>query len=109
MPQKKKTPFEKYTSAQKSIDALLAKYDGSREKIFILRQMYESSKDPKLRQHDNDYRNLHRHEKIIKEYEDSVVGRPQDPPPAPAPRHQDLPCFHSSFNHRHTNDVSILF
>ena len=88
MPRKKKTPFEKYTLAQKSIDAILAKYDGSKEEILNGKQMYVLSKDKKFQQQHNDCRAMYRYEKIIREYEDSLVAtRPaQDPPPTPAPR-----------------------
>ena len=44
MPRKKKTPFEEYNWAQKRIDAILAKYNGSKEDILYGKQMYVLSK-----------------------------------------------------------------
>ena len=112
MPRKKKTPFEEYNWAQKSIDAILAKYNGSKEEILYGKQMYALSKckDKNFQQQRNDCRAMYRYEQIIREYEESLVARPaQDPPPTPAPQPQDSPCSHSSCNRHHSNDVSILF
>jgi len=118
MPRKKKSAYEKYISAQKSIKSILAKYDGNRQTILVGRATFHSSKDEQFRQHFNDCKNIRKFEKIVKEYEDSAVVIPppssaiQEPATATATaaQPQDLqPCPHSDCNHCCHNDVSIYF
>ena len=114
MPQKKKSPFQKYKSAQNSIKTILTKYNGSRQTILTGRTIFLSSKDERYRQHSNDCRNLQRFEKIVKEYEESLLSitpsTPQDPTTTTATAArgpQDPPYPHLNRNHCH-NNVSIF-
>ena len=120
MPRKKKSAYEKYISAQKSIKSILAKYDGGRQTILNGKRLYSLSKEKKFQQYHNDCKNLYKYEKIVRDHEeDSLLlsiqeqhptGPPQDCTAAitAAQEPQDPPCPHLNCNHCH-NDVSIFF
>ena len=76
MPRKKKSAYEKYMAAQNSIKSILAKYDGNRETILTGRSIFRLSKDEQFRQHYNDYKKIHRLEKVVKDYENSSSALP---------------------------------
>ena len=112
MPRKKKSAYEKFLAAQNSIKSILAKYDGNRETILTGRSIFRLSKDEQFRQHYNDYKKIHRLEKVVKDYENSSSALPsQDflrPTANSAQENNDSPCCHSNCNHRDA-DVSNFF
>ena len=100
MPQKKKSAYGKYMSAQNSIKSILAKYDGNRETILTGRSTFRLSKDEQFRRHVNDYKNIQRFEKVVKEYENSSSALPPRdslrPTGTSARENNDSPCCHSN-------------